>query len=242
MAVVKLRRQGLILVLTLCVVSQSMGAEISKRCQEGTSLWIPQAEDASMRIAKWDSAIGYEIDAKQPDARMTALVENSLRFQSQESGLKISPGSGFGADLYIAIIPDITTLASPVVRKGVANYIQDYYRKQGTQGSFQINAALWDASARNIVPKCFGVTLIPLQVRLRAFLAVQQDASAVCINIGLAEILGLGNLRKYYLGHGQNDPSDLIAIGLQTLYDKRIVAGMSRSDASNKLEEVCAGR
>jgi hypothetical protein len=170
------------------------------------------------------------------------LVEDSLRFQSQESGLKISPGSGFGVDLYIGIIPDITAVASPAGQKSIANYLEDYYRKQGTQGSFKINSALWDASFRNIVPKCFGVTLAPQHVIERVFLAVQQDESAVCVNIGLAEILGLGNLRKYYFDHGQNDPSDLIAIGLQTLYDKRIVAGMSRSDASNKLEEVCAGR
>ncbi|MGB6799781.1 MAG: hypothetical protein WBE48_25260 [Xanthobacteraceae bacterium] len=73
-AFVKLCRQGLILALTLCVVSKSMGAEISKRCQEAASLWIPQ-ENASAPITKWDSAIGYKIDTKQPAVQLALQIE-----------------------------------------------------------------------------------------------------------------------------------------------------------------------
>jgi hypothetical protein len=170
------------------------------------------------------------------------LVEQDLRIQSQEAGLLLSSGSGFDVDLYIAVLPNIAALASPAMRKSAANYFQDFYRKSNMQGTFAIDAAKWDAGFRDIAPKCLGSTLTYHYAVERAFLAVQQDENDVCINIGIGEILGLRNIRKYYFDHGSDVSSDVIAAGLRTLYDKRISAGMSRFDASSRLGEICDGQ
>jgi hypothetical protein len=195
-----------------------------------------------MTVTKWNNAIGYEITADQHSTEITTLIEKSLQFQSQASGLNISRNSGFGVDLLIGVVPDISSFASQAARKSVANYFQDFYRRERMQGNFEIDAASWDATFRGIVPKCLGSDLIYQHVIERTFFAVQQNQSTLCINIGLGEILGLRNIRKYYFDHRLDVPPDLITVGLQTLYDKRIVAGMSRSDASNRVEEVCDGR
>lgn len=230
--------QGLVLALTLCIISRSMGAEIGTRCLEATYLWMPQ-ETTSEKPTKWNSeAVGYDIVADERNANIISSIEESLQFQSKGSGLKFSKGTGFGVDLLIAVVPDISAFASLRARNSVVNYFQDYYRKSNIQGTFEIDAASWDATFREIVPKCVGSDLMYQRTIERAFLAVQQDQSLPCINIGLGEILGLRNIRKYYVAH-HDVPPDLITLGLQTLYDRRIVAGMSRSDASNKLKEVC---
>lgn len=238
---VVLRRRALALALTLCFVSKAMGDQISKRCLDGASLWMPQETTPAEPVTKWGNAIGYEITAGASSANITTLIERSLRFQSQESGLRISPGSGLNVDLLIAVLPDISALASPAARKSMANYFQDFYRKSSMQGTFEIDAASWDASFRNIVPKCLGSSLISQHVVERSIFAVQQDQSALCVDIGLGEVLGLHNIRRYYFDNNLDVPSDLVAEGLRTLYDKRIVPGMSRSDAWTRLEEICHG-
>ena len=233
--------RALVLAFTLCLVSHSIGAETSKQCLEAASLWIPQ-DDPTAPTTKWNRAVGYEIDAHDSDASVVPLIKDSLRTRSEETGLKIAPGSGLGVDLLIAVFPDISMLATPELRNSVANYLDDYYRKRGDQGHFKINTALWDSSFRNVAPRCFGVTLTSQQVRERAFLAIQKDGSAACISVGLAEILGLGNLRKYYRDHDHADLSKLIGVGLRTLYDDRISVGMNALEARSKLGEICDGR
>lgn len=233
-------RLGLGLALTLFFVAESMAAQIGQQCLKAASLWMPQEAAPEVRVEKWNNtAIGYQITAEQHSADIVKLIEQDLQTQSQEAGLKVSTGSGFGVDLYIAVIPNLAALASPAMRENLADYFQDFYRKSNMQATFEIDAAKWDATFRDITPKCVGSTLTYHHAVERAFFAVQGDQNNVCINIGIGEILGLRNIRKYYFDHGFDAPSDLIAPGLQTLYDKRIVAGMSRLDASSKLEEIC---
>jgi hypothetical protein len=169
MAFVDLCRQCLILALTLCVISKSTGAEISKRCLDGASLWMPQGTASDKPVIKWNGeAVGYSIVADQRNANIVSSLEGSLRFQSKGSGIKFSQATGFGVDLLIAVVPDISALASPSARSSMANYFQDYYRKSNTQGTFEIDAESWDATFRDILPKCVGSDLNHQQMTERA--------------------------------------------------------------------------
>jgi hypothetical protein len=165
-----------------------------------------------------------------------------LKSQSQAAAMTLSPASGFGIDIFVSAVPDILRFATAAGRDAVTNYFQDFHRRTNTEGAVDIDAASWEARFRNIEPKCLGSTLTHEHQILRAFIAIQQDESAACVDIGLGEIFGLGNIRRYYVAHRQSVPPDLIKVGLQTLYDKRIVAGMSRSAATDEVKEVCKDR
>ena len=202
---------------------------------------MPAEAASDLTVSKWSEAkLGYSVI--QHDACISDLIEKSLKSQSQAAAMTLSPASGFGIDIFVAAVPDILRSATTAGRDAVTNYFQDFHRRTNTEGAVDIDAASWEARFRNIEPKCLGSTLTHEHAILRAFIAIQQDESEACVNIGFGEIFGLGNIRRYYVAHGQSVPPDLIVAGLQTLYDKRIVAGMSRPAAANEVEGVCSGR
>lgn len=236
------------LVVSAAVLVPSAKAQDSEaRCQQAISLWMPAEAAPDARVTKWSpGSLGYYIAADHGGDRIVNFFEKSLQFQTQAATLSTSQASGFGPkviiDLFVAAIPDLSALATARMRGSVTNYFQDFHRRSNTKGVFEIDAAGWDARVREVTPKCLGATLTLQHEIKSAFFAIQTDESKSCVDIGLGETLGLGNIRRYYVAHGRNVPPDLIAAGLQTLYDKRILAGMNRLAATHEVEGICDGR
>lgn len=227
---------------TLCLVPNLLNAGVSETCREATSLWAPSGDASDSHVVKWERQIGYQITAGQSASALVSSIEGSLNFQSNGSGLEISVASGVAVDLFIGVVPDIRLLASPAFQKSLSDYFQDFNRRSGNPGGFKIDGTTWERALSNVVPKCFGMAYTDKYVRKRAFLAVQQRENAACVDIGLGEILGLSNIRTYYLNHGSHISRALITLGLQTLYEPMILSGMTNLDVNSKLGDICDGR
>jgi hypothetical protein len=188
----------LAIALSLSLVSEQTSAGVSQKCLDAISLWMPLEAAPDSAVNKWSEAkLGYTVIAH--DARISDLIEKSLKSQSQAAAMTLSPASGFGIDIFVAAVPDFLRFATAAGRDAVTNYFQDFHRRTNTEGAVQIDAASWEARFRNIEPKCLGSTLTHQHEILRAFIAIQQDESEACVDIGLGEILGLGNIRRYTL-------------------------------------------
>jgi hypothetical protein len=245
----KFQTFGLALTRLLFVVSvaflasaKAQGSEA--RCQEATSLWMPSRTDVSLRVVtKWESSIGYTIVSpdESHNASITASIASVLETLARESRLGIAPASGFGIHLFIAVTPDIAAVGTPAAEKGVADFFMDFYRQRGLAANVtKKDPPTWEQKFRAARPRCLGVTFAVRSGRIeRAFLAVQADETPACIEVGLGEMFGLVNIRTYFFSHDLGVPSDLFALALRTLYDARIEAGMSQSDAANQIAEFC---
>jgi hypothetical protein len=231
-------KRVLLLVGFATFFSVAADAQIDKPCAEAASLWVPSGTSREKIVAKWKTSIGYEIIAGG-HGDIAASIESALQFLAQESGLKIASDTGSAVDLMIGVVPDISVFASPDARKRIESYFQDLFLKKGLPGRFEIDPTGWEASARSVTPKCLGVNYVLDGAVERAFLVVQEGETSLCIHVGLGELFGLVRIRNYYLDHGRNVPTDLIALALRTLYDERIKAGINRMEADKRVGEIC---
>lgn len=211
------------------------------QCQEATSLWLPSSTNLGLPgVTKWeDKSIGYAIVS--PDQNHTASITNVLETVAQDSNLKIAPASGFGVNLFIAVPPDIASFGTPDGEKGVEEFFMDFYRQKGlSANALENNPAIWRQKFRDAKPRCMGVTFTVYNGRIeRAFLAVQADETPACIEVGLGEMFGLVHVRDYFLSHNLSVPPALFALAYRTLYSTAIKAGVSQSEATNQIEELC---
>jgi hypothetical protein len=229
-------------VAVLVVSAKAQGSEA--RCKEATSLWMPsRTNDGLTVVTKWESSIGYTIVSPDPNhaASITASITSVLETLAHESRLSIAPASGFGIHLFIAVLPDIAAVATPAGEKGVEDFFMDFYRQQGLSANASTNnPAIWEQKFREAKLRCVSVTFTVHNGRIeRAFLAVQADATPSCIEVGLGEMFGLVNIRTYFFSHNLGVPPDLFSLALRTLYDARIEAGVSQSEAANQIAELC---
>jgi hypothetical protein len=234
-------KRSLVLLGAMAACTACADGQVDKQCAEAVALWIPSSTSSGKTVVKWNKAIKYDLLVPGDDnTEFKHSIEDPLLFLAQESGLKAEAGVGHTPDLSILRAPDIS-IASPDIRKYVEDFFNDFHSTGGYRGkeSVKIDPARWEARHRSIVPKCYGLPLALGGSIVRAFVLIQRNESAQCINVALGESFGLMNIREYYTEHDRNIPVDLIAAAIRTLYDKRIVAGSSQAEAEKVAAEVC---
>jgi hypothetical protein len=238
-----IRRTGcccgqVLLAFFLSIVPATSGARDSDSiCSEVTSLWMPS--DAGIaKVIKWEQPVEYTIVAANPSVERS--VKDVIQLASKNSGLKMAPSSGPGINLFIAIVPEIAIFATPAGRKSIESYFMDFYREKGIPAvASEINLTAWQGF-RDATPRCLGITFTVGNGHIeRAFLAVQENETPACIEVGLGEQLGLVNIRKDYLERGRDLSVNRLSVALRTLYDAKVRAGMSKSDAAGLIDEAC---
>ena len=227
---------GLLLVSALCVFVTY--AQADKLCEEAASLWIPSQTSREKSVVKWSRPIKYGIIAGDDDRESRSSIEEIVQFIWRESGLQIEADYRSALDLTIAVPADISSAASGA-RTFVEAYFQDVLAKKGLKGTIRFDPAVWEPQYRSVTPKCAGPNLTLGGVIERAFVLVQKAEARPCVEVALGEVFGLINIRTYYVDHDREIPSDLIARALRALYDGRVRAGVSQSDANKAVGEIC---
>jgi hypothetical protein len=199
---------------------------------------MPSETSQEKEVIKWSKAIKYGIANNDADTEVARSIEKVLQFIAGESGLGIEKDDVSLLDLSTFVVSDISTFA-PSLRKPIEQYFQDAVAKKGLKRVFKIEPALWDQQYRTVAPKCAGINLVLDSVVERALMMVQHDQSPLCIGVGLGELFGLTNIRKYYADHGGGVSIEIVALAFRALYDGRVKAGMSQADAHKIVAEVC---
>jgi hypothetical protein len=221
----------------LCLLAACAKAQVDEGCVEATTLWIPSNTSTEKVVVKWSKPLKYDIIVPQDEKpAIIGTIEGSLHFFAQKSGLKVEPAAA--GDLVIAVAHDISA-AAPNFRKYVEEFLSQASSEGRGKGSVEIDPAQWESKFRSISPKCGSVDIFRNGTILRGFGLIQSDESAACVDIIVAELLGLINIRTYYVDHDRRVPVDFIAAGIRALYDKRVKAGSSAVEADKIVEEVC---
>jgi hypothetical protein len=235
--------QGLTLIGILGLLANCAAAQVDQRCAEAAALWIPSSTSVEKTVVKWGKPLKYDILSRDDSpsaesANAKQSVQKALNFYAQESGLKIELGAS--PDLVVVVDPDIAA-AAPNMRKFVENYFQEAFASgiYKTTGQVEVDSAQWETLFRSTSPKCSGLNMFVNGVIVRAFGLIQADESAACISVALGGLFGLINIKKYYSDHDRKVPTDFIAAATRTLYDRRVIAGISQVDAEKIAAEVC---
>jgi hypothetical protein len=232
--------RSLTLLMSLGLFSFSMlaRAQIDSGCAEAASLWIPAEASNEKSVIKWNRLINYGIFDRNDNAASAGPIEELLRFFAVESGLRIEAPRQATVDLTIVTVPDISTFA-PSVRKFVESYFEDIAQQKGMKGRAEIEPDAWERQYKAIVPKCAGLDFVSEGIIERAFVLIQQGEPPACGEVGLGELFGLTNIRRYYADRRGEVSTQTVARALRTLYDKRVRAGANRKDANNVVGELC---
>jgi hypothetical protein len=229
----------LLLLSGLGLCSATALGQTAKQCMDAASLWMPSdTGDEKLMVKKWKNPIAYDLVSNGHD-EAAASIENVLKFLARESGLKVTPVAADAApDLLIGVVPDIST-AAPGMRELVQSYFQEAFENVGINQHVDMNALEFEAKYRIAVPRCAGDSVTFKGEILRAFTLVQEDEDQQCISIGLGQLFGLTNIRRYYTAHGRNVPAEVMALGLQRLYNEAIRPGMNQAEAKRALGKIC---
>jgi hypothetical protein len=223
--------------LGLCAATAD--AQVDKPCAEATALWIPSATSVEKTVVKWNRPIKYDLILPPGDApEITHTIEGTLGFMARQAGLRAEMAKA--PDVAILVAPGMSAVG-PSIRKQVEDFLNGLFSSgiyQG-KGSLEIDPAKWEAKFQSNDANCSGIDLISKGVIVRAYNWFQADESIACVRVGLGEMFGLVNIRKYYLDHDRNIPADLIATATRTLYDKRVSAGSSQAEAERAAGQVC---
>jgi hypothetical protein len=232
--------RSLLPVLALGAFAASADAQVDKQCLEATSLWIPSSTSVEKTVVKWNHPLKYELILPQGQTpEIVHTIEGTLDFMARQSGLKAELVYR-GADVALFVASDISTVG-PGIRKNVEDFIQQLFSSGIYQGKarLEIDPAKWEAKFRTSDAKCAGVDLTINGFIVRAFNWFQSDESAACVSLGLGEMFGLINIRKYYADHDRNVSADFIAMATRTLYDKRAIAGLRQAEAEKAAAGMC---
>jgi hypothetical protein len=227
----------LILVLGVYLFCAAVAAQADRQCIEAASLWIPNETSLEKTVMKWNGSIKYGIVSRYNDSDTATPIRNILQTIAHDSGLQLEERDGV-VDLMIAVVPDLSTDAARA-RQFFEGYLQHAAVKKGLRGHFEIDAGGWERQYRSAIPPCAGAGFSIRGALERAFILIQQGEPSSCSEVGLAELFGLINIRKYYVDHAREVPAHLIAPAFRALYSDKIKAGMSEAGAKKVLGEVC---
>jgi hypothetical protein len=228
--------------IVFAALACSACAQGDGRCLEAAALWIPSDTGLSRIVTKWRGPVSYGIlprdDIADAGYLLTKrLIEATLSFFGKASGLTIKADQGPNPDLVVLVLRDIAT-AAPALRKSVEELMSSTLSARNIDQHLEIGPA-WDAKIRAGRPRCIGIHLFIGGEIVRGLGVIEPDETEECINVGLGELFGLSNIRKYYLDHDSHVPKDLITAALQSLYDKRIPVHIGPAEAAQRLEETC---
>jgi hypothetical protein len=235
-------------ILSACILCLRTQAQTDDKCKESASLWIPSQPGREKIVVKWVKPINYGIiepaDYGMPsggtdEAGSRELIRHTLELFARESGLSIEANMTSPLDFSIVVAPDISTFG-PLIRPYIEKSFEDsLLKKRGAATEFKINPSQWTSLFRGMFPKCGGISLDLYGALERAHVVIQGDQALPCIEVGLGELFGLANIRRYYAEHDQSIPADLLSMALRTLYDMRVRPGSDASEVRERLREVC---
>jgi hypothetical protein len=235
-------RRGLPLLCVLGVFVAAADAQTDKRCAEAAALWIPSITSVEKTVVKWNKPLKYDIITPLGEStEIVHTIQGTLDFLARQAGLKAEVAQN--PDVVVAVVNDISTVASPDFRKYAEDFLQELFSTGAYKGKgrIEIDPAKWEAKSQNVSVKCSGLDIFVNGIIVRAVNFVQADQSGDCLRVGFGELFGLINVRNYYLDHDRHIPVDLVAAAISTLYDKRVIAGSKQAEAEKAAVEVCKG-
>jgi hypothetical protein len=229
------------------VIPSAPGYALHDACIQAAALWLPSEEGRDRTVIKWGKPIRFSVISG--DGELSAgksletekSLEEEMAFIADKSRLNVISKTKSNEDIrnidfLIVVVPDLVRFA-PKLRELAEVFFQT--KPQAAAGRIRIDPVAWEQKNREMAPKCSGLNLYSGGEITSAFSLIQDGETASCFSVGLGELFGLSNIRKYYADSGQKISTEKSASALQSLYSDAIRPGMSEAAAREKLEEIC---